>query len=420
LAWTILEFPLPSEKNAQIPAYPQIVREIWDVWPVRDQADTRSDHRVHQLLAAADKGRPGREHAILSLAYLSMRNVLKPEETAAFGRALWSDADGQENALPLNTSLSPSAFSQLPAPDGIDVQARMRVRLLDVDLREAMKLPMPTGTAAMGRKVDHLASLAYAIQNGLMLPADRAARMFDEIVAWELQTIDRQDPFAAGMVKNFNDTIRFTAGHLLTTAVVPALRVEQRTEQRARNLMAFVTRTRSWTGLGALPHFLPSAREARDDIISIIRRGLIGSESQHVGGAAEAISGWAKLVRNGILLELPRSLVEQLIATIETCREIGLSAMLDAARTLLKDNFLLDEDLKRLMQTMSVIRSEFRYEDVDFDTMRAVSVSLIRAECVKLAVALKGREADDGTLQGWIDEAKSDPLPEVRFALTEV
>jgi hypothetical protein len=157
LAWTILEFPLPSEKNAQIPAYPQIVREIWDVWPVRDQADTRSDHRVHQLLAAADKGRPGREHAILSLAYLSMRNVLKPEETAAFGRALWSDADGQENALPLNTGLSPSAFSQLPAPDGIDVQARMRVRLLDVDLREAMKLPMPTGTAAMGRKVDHLA-----------------------------------------------------------------------------------------------------------------------------------------------------------------------------------------------------------------------------------------------------------------------
>jgi hypothetical protein len=135
---------------------------------------------------------------------------------------------------------------------------------------------------------------------------------------------------------------------------------------------------------------------------------------------AEAISGWAKLVRNGILPELPRSLVEQLIATIETCREIGLSAILDAARTLLKDNFLLDEDLKRLMQTILVIRSEFRYEDVDFDTMRAVSVSLIRAECVKLAVALKGREADDGTLQGWIDEAKSDPLPEVRFALTEV
>jgi hypothetical protein len=134
---------------------------------------------------------------------------------------------------------------------------------------------------------------------------------------------------------------------------------------------------------------------------------LIGSESQHVGSAARAITDWAKLVRNGTLPELPRSLIEQLTATIETCREIGLSAMLDAARTLLKNNFLLDEDLKRLMQTISMIRSEFRYENVDFDTMRAVSVSLVRAECVKLATALIGRVADDGTLQGWIDDAKS-------------
>ena len=65
------------------------------------------------------------------------------------------------------------------------------------------------------------------------------------------------------------------------------------------------------------------------------------------------------------------------------------------------------------------IRREFRYEDVGLDTMEAVSVSLVRAECVKLAVALKDRVADDGTLQAWIDEAKIDPLPEVRFALTE-
>jgi len=51
--------------------------------------------------------------------------------------------------------------------------------------------------------------------------------------------------------------------------------------------------------------------------------------------------------------------------------------------------------------------------------MRAVSVSLVRAECVKLAAALKGRVEDDGTLPALDDEAKSDPLPEVRFSLAE-
>jgi hypothetical protein len=71
------------------------------------------------------------------------------------------------------------------------------------------------------------------------------------------------------------------------------------------------------------------------------------------------------------------------------------------------------------MQSLTMMRSEFCYENVEFDTMRAVTVSLVRAECVKLADALKGRVADDGTLQGWNEEARSDPLPEVRFALTE-
>jgi hypothetical protein len=158
----------------------------------------------------------------------------------------------------------------------------------------------------------------------------------------------------------------------------------------------------------------PSAQQVQDEIISIICSGLIGSESQHVGSAALAISGWAKLVRDGMAPELPRSLVERLIATVETCREIGLSAMLNSARTLLKDNFLLDEDLKRLMQTISMIRSEFRYENVEFDTMRAVSISLVRAECVRLADALKGRVADDGTLQGTMMQ---NPIRCRRFAL---
>ena len=419
LALSVIEYPLPSEKGAKLPTWPRIVTEIWNAQPVRDLTDTRWDHRIHQLIAAAQKGQADREHATLRLAYLAMRNVLNPDEAAAFGKALWSDVDTQENALPQNTGLSPSALLLLPADDGIDVQARLRARLFNADLREVMRLQRSTSTVGIGTKIDHLNSLTKATEFGLSLPADVAVRMFDEIIVWEQQTTNRQDPFAASFVKGFNNGMRLAAGYLLTMAVVPALRVEQRTEERARSLMAFVTRTRSWTSLGALPLFLPSAQGAEDDIISMIRRGLIGSESQHVGSAALAISGWAKLVRDRTVPELPRSLVEQLIATIETCREIGLSAMLDAARTLLKDNFLLDEDLKRLMQTMSMIRSEFRYENVDFDTMRAVSVSLVRAECVKLAVALKGRVADEGTFQGWIDEAKSDALPEVRFALTD-
>lgn len=419
LALSLLEFPLPSEKGANMPSWPRLVTDIWDAQPVRDASDTRWDHRIAQLLAAAQKGQPDREHAILRLAYLSLRNTLKPEEATAFGIALWSDVDAHENALPQNTSLNISGVFELPAPDDIDVKSRLRARLFDVDLPGMMKLPRPMGTIENGQRINHLDAIAHAVKLGLALPADIALRLFDEIVVWELQTVDRQDPFATSFVKSFNDNIRRSSGYLLTAAVVPALEAEQRTEQRARDLLTFIARTRSWTSLGAVPLFWGSAEGARADLTSIIRRGLIGSESQHVGAAALAIGTWAKLVRSGTIAELPRPLVEQLITSIEACGEIGLPALLDAVRKLLKNDFLHDEDLKRLVETLAVVRSEFRYQNVELDTMRAVSVSLLRAASVKLASALIGRVADDGTLQGWIDDTKSDPLPEVRFALAK-
>lgn len=419
LALSLLEFPLPSERGANMPTWPRLITDIWDAQPVRDASDTRWDHRIAQLLAAAQKEQPDREHAILRLAYLSLRNTLKPEEATAFGIALWSDVDSHENALPQNTSLNISSVLELPAPDNVDVKSRLRARQFDVDLPGMMKLQKPMGTIEIGQRVNHLDAIAHAVMLGLALPADVALRMFDEIIVWELQTVDRQDPFATSFVKGFNDNIRRSSGYLLTTAVVPALDAAQRTEQRARDLLAFIARTRSWTSLGAVPLFWASAEGARADLTSVVRRGLMGSESQHVSAAALAIGTWAKLVRSGTIAELPRPLVEQLITSIEACGEIGLPALLDAARKLLKYDFLHDEDFKRLVETLAVIRSEFHYENVELDTMRAVTVSLVRAASVKLASALIGRVTDDGTLQGWIDDTKSDPLPEVRFALAK-
>lgn len=417
LSLSVIEFPLATEKGAQDRFWPQIVTAIWNSTPVRDAADMRWDNRVRQLIAAVEKGQPAREEAALRLAYLAIRNALKPEEAAAFGKALWSDLDDQDNALPLNTGMLPSAFAQLPAGRGIDAQARVRARLFEPDLRQVMLLPGPLDTRRIANKHEHLLSLQNTNHVGLILPENVAARMFDEIVVWQQQSIDRRDPFANSFIKNFNDGIRSYAGDLLTIVVVPAMRAEDRTDQRAEALLGFITRARSWRSLGALPYFLASAPTGTHDIVSAIRTGLVGLEFQHVGSAAMAISRWAKLVRDGTLQELPRPLVEQLIATIETRQEAGLQAMLTAALSLLKENFLTAEDFDRLMSALSKIRLEFRYADVNFDSVRAVSISLVRAECVKLAVALKDRIADDGTLKAWIDEAKSDPLPEVRFSL---
>ena len=145
----------------------------------------------------------------------------------------------------------------------------------------------------------------------------------------------------------------------------------------------------------------------------------MGSEHQQVGGAAIALVRWGKLVREGVLNELPRALVELLIATIETRQEEGLHALLSAASSLLKDGLLDAGDMARLMRALSDLRIETQYDEVILDSRKAVSVSIIRVECVKLAMDLITRVNDDGTLQAWIDAAKSDALPEVRFSIVD-
>jgi hypothetical protein len=208
------------------------------------------------------------------------------------------------------------------------------------------------------------------------------------------------------------------SGELLSVVVVPSMRADDRTEQRAQMLLGFIRRAQAWRGLGALAYFIALSEMETNDILSAIRTGLIASESQHVGSAAIAITQWAKLVRDGTLRELPLPLVEQLVATLETRQQAGLQGMLSAAQVLVNENLLTSEHLRRLMKALEKIHLEFRYEDVvDFDSMRSVSISLVRTESVKLALALKDRVADDGTLQAWIEEARTDPLPEVRFSL---
>ncbi|MCP3415681.1 SIR2 family protein [Bradyrhizobium brasilense] len=419
-ALTVLEFPLPSEKSVgKNHRWPQVVFDIWNVPPAREAGDTRWDHRVGQLLTLARRGNTDREQAISQLAYLAVRGSLKPDETTAFGNALWSDLDAQEAGLPANTVLNAGAFLRLPAMEGIDRQARVSARLLGTNLRDVMRLSAQIDTRELSRKANHFASIANAVQFGLVIPSDHAEEMFDEIVTWELQQVkDSRDPFAISFAKSFNDTIRLAAGNLLTVAVVPAMRADQRTVARAEALIAFIRRVQSWSSVQALPRFLPSAADLTTDVISIVRAGLLAPDPQQVGNAAEAIVGWAELVRSSALAQLPQALIERLMATIEVRRSIGLPAMLAAALKLLHLEFLGKEDIKRLTDTISEIRG-VRYEDIALNTMEAVTASLVRAECVKLAAALKEHIADDVSLQAWLDEAKDDPLPEVRFSLTE-
>jgi CRISPR/Cas system-associated exonuclease Cas4 (RecB family) len=102
---------------------------------------------------------------------------------------------------------------------------------------------------------------------------------------------------------------------------------------------------------------------------------------------------------------------------VETRRGIGLNALLHCVRKLVEMNKLQPDESERLNMALGDLINETAYDKIDFESREAISVSLVRAECVRLARALEDRGTATIYTATWLSGAEGDPLPEVRYAL---
>ena len=75
-------------------------------------------------------------------------------------------------------------------------------------------------------------------------------------------------------------------------------------------------------------------------------------------------------------------------------------------------------DGPRLEEALADLMAETSYDKVEIDSKRAVSISLVRAACVRLARVLQDSGSGGVFAKAWLNIASTDPLPEVRFALS--
>ena len=106
-----------------------------------------------------------------------------------------------------------------------------------------------------------------------------------------------------------------------------------------------------------------------------------------------------------------------MITAIENRHSTGLLALLQCACKLVEVKRLNADDSARLDETLGDLMDNAVYGNIDFDSKEATSISLVRAECVRLAQALKDNGLAGANATSWLDLAAMDPLPEVRFAL---
>jgi hypothetical protein len=417
LVLSSLEFPLSSEIGMNAFFRLEPIKSIWTSSPIRPINDQRWKSSIKQLILAVEKDVFSRKEAILRLAYLSNYNLLTDDEKSCFASALWSKIDHEGQNLPINTGMILSrVLARLPCPPSIDVKSLIDKHIFNIDILKLAALPENLDTQVMHEKMILLASILDTKILGLSLSQNQAVSFFDQIVQWEPFNVSNSDPISISLISNFQKGIMQLFGEILSQLVLPAMGSVARTESRGRTLFDFVYFTKSWYCLPALPYFILANPALNKDIKMALRRGLVGKDLQLIDSAAIAILNWGKLVKMKILNELPQDITDLLVATIEIRHEIGLPALLKTTLFLLEEGFLKKKHKLQLMQSLADLRIETRYEGIPLDTYNSISVPLIRVECVKLARVLKKYIKDDGTLQAWSDDAKHDPLPEVRFS----
>lgn len=417
LAFAAIDFPLSTEIGIEERIWPNGVMAIWESTPTRPAGDIRWAHRVQQLISASSRGLPSRKEATYRLAYLAIRGGLLYEESRRFAETLWSELDAPEYGLPANTNLIPSAFAQLPAPVDSGTLKRLEQRLLGAYGNGQIVHTDPQGNIAVEGTIDRLMSLANAERIGLKITSSQAVLLFDRLITTSIPMPGTRTSFGDYFSSQLLDNVRVLIGEVLSRVVVPAIPHDQRTSQQGEALLAFAQQTGSWSSLVALPHFLSISTSLTTDIETAIRRGLVSFDFQHASGASLALACWAKLAKRKVVKTVPRALIEQLIAAIETRQERGLQVRLQVAGNLHELGFLKPPIVSRLIQALGDLRDETRYQQVASDSHAAVTVSLVRSQCVTLAKILLSHGYDEPTLQAWIEDAANDALPEVRFSV---
>lgn len=417
LALASMIFPLSSEKEIDPRFWPNPAGWLWNSKPHRAHDDSAWGQRISQLVAATRENQKSREEASLRLTYLALEGRLSESELASFGEALWSITSDGEHALPVGTNLLGSTFAELPAKVGIDSVARVRHNLFEVDLSLILSPANPISSIVLGRNRSILQSMRNAYKLGIKPEAKRAQEYFDLITSWEPQKADEVDPF--NFLVHYRRDIEALAGDLIGQVFLPELAITELNEQRREKLFAFVFRSHSWSGLSGAVYFLVADPDKEDAIAKVIEKGIASSVHNRVANAAMALLKWVDVATARGIPPLPVSITKKLIRLIEAKHEHGLNSLLYAALVLQRTKNLDLDNQTALIAALSDLLEETKYDAVDIETRKAVSISLVRAQCIRLAAALTDAGHTDSVLIDWAREAELDPLPEVRFSLHE-
>ena len=366
--------------------------------PGERKQDSTLDRRIDEIIDHIAPCSPQSASALLRLLPLIEKEFLTNEELKKIAQKVWGN-EPDLNHVP-ETGLLKYVLLEIPSPDPAAVKALVRRYLFEA----------PKSSLLSSELLTDIVNAAQAENIKEFPSADQAAEYFEQLVIWRPNK-DSNDMF--GFVQNEGRQFAGLVGQVLARSVVPALSSENLTKENFQKLCAFYSEVEAPEALIAFPYFAIKDDFFIEQVERLIRQSFQSDDANKLAYASYALLIW----RDQRELPAIDRLILRLIYLIGSSRMTGLSALLWTANQMYCKKYLSDESAESLVEILPVIFDNAGYRNISPSGRDSVSVSFVRAACVRLArdIVSNGGNKNDELLR-ILEEAKKDALPEVRFA----
>lgn len=395
LLFDALLFSLQSEIGAQgHKEWPNPVIK----YPGKRVASAGLDRRIDEIIDCIAPCSPASSTALLRLLPLIENSFLTDGELQKIAEKIWDIAPDYQ-VLP-ETGLLKYVLLKLPSLDQIATRILVRKFLFETK-DESLFDPTLLIDIANAAQVENIKELPNPHQS---------IDYFNRLIVWRAKSND-EDLF--GLSDQTETRKRDSIGEVLARSVVPSLPVHELTEENFEKLHTFYSDVDSPETVIAFVYFASVNERLADRVEKIVRRGLQDQDPNKVAYSAYALLKWRELADT---INTTR-LIARLIYLIESGRMVGLPALIWTVNEIYSRGWLTEEEIDVLVDSVPVIFDSMDYKHTHYASREAVSISFVRAACVKLARDILNKTQDQNSeLLRILEEARKDALPEVRFA----
>ena len=350
------------------------------------------DKRVAELIDSIELNNEKSRDILSRIKPLVEFDVLSEEEKQKLCIKLWGENPTYES-FP-KVGFYPHAFLSLPSKDYQKVKFLVSNYLYENDDRYDNSVIAGIASSAIHESCK-------------MLPSrEQALILFNKLTMWRIG--NKLDPFG------FNESellykIRWI-NYALVQSILPMFELEDFSQENFSKLQNFYEENNTARILPALTFFTKNASFV-DIIHSLIKNNFYQADNKRVGWAAEAIYTWRKIDE---ISPIVNQLVTRLIYSINI-NQTNLVSILSIVYRLLNYNYLSNNDKELLSETLPIFFDSTSYELINEKSIVGANISIIRKRCVMLADKLSNDIVDNAELLRIIEEAQTDPLPEVRY-----